>query len=86
MNMKETPSMTMNNRAGVGRRCLPMITGKRTINFLAAWLVLAAAFLTACGDDGNGGGNEDTLLTGLSGVVIFAALIWLVVRKLKQRS
>ena len=57
----------------------------RAIGLVAVWSVLAAAMLTACGDDGNGGGNEDTLLTGLSGVIIFGAVIWFVLRKVKSR-
>lgn len=41
--------------------------------------------LAACGNDENGG-NEDTLLTGFSGVVILAIVIWIVVRMAKKRG
>lgn len=40
--------------------------------------------LAACGNDETG--NEDTLLTGFSGVVILAVVIWLVVRMARNRS
>ena len=40
--------------------------------------------LAACGNDENG--NEDTLLTGFSGLVILAIVIWLVVRMARNRS
>ena len=39
--------------------------------------------LAACGNDESG--NEDTLLTGFSGVVILAIIIWLVVRMARKR-
>lgn len=48
------------------------------------WIPTLLLFLAACGDDDNG--NEDTLLTGFSGVVIFALVIWFVVRTMKKRS
>ena len=38
----------------------------------------------ACGNEENG--NEDTLLTGFSGVVILAIVIWIVVRMAKKRG
>jgi hypothetical protein len=42
-----------------------------------------AVFLAACGDDGEGG-DDDTLLTGLSGVIILAIVIWLIWRGVKK--
>lgn len=50
-------------------------------NALLASVLLA---LAACGDNDNG--NEDGLLTGFSGVVIVALVIWLVVRSRRKRS
>lgn len=41
-------------------------------------------FLAACGEDGDGDG--DTIWTGLSGVVILAIVIWLIVRALRKRG
>ena len=76
---------TLDEGAGRGDRSVRMVVQNRAIGLLAVWSVLAAAMLTACGDDGNGGGNEDTLLTGLSGVIIFGAVIWFVLRKVKGR-
>lgn len=52
------------------------------VKFLAVPGVLL--FLAACGNDEDGG-NEDTLLTGFSGVVILAIVIWLVVRMARNR-
>lgn len=49
------------------------------------WLPTALLFLAACGDD-DGEGGEDTLLTGFSGVVILALVVWFVVRTMKKRS
>lgn len=40
--------------------------------------------LAACGNDENG--NEDTLFTGFSGVVILALVIWMVMRMVKKRG
>lgn len=40
--------------------------------------------LAACGNED--GGNEDTLLTGFSGLVILAVVIWLVVRMARKRG
>jgi hypothetical protein len=40
--------------------------------------------LAACGDDGEGG--NDTLLTGFSGLVILAIVVWVIVRALNKRS
>ncbi len=51
---------------------------------LLAVTTLVMLLLGACGgDDGNG--NEDTLLTGLSGVVILALVIYFVMRSRKNR-
>lgn len=58
-----------------GRRSVPALAG--------ALLPVVLAFMSACGDNGNG--EEDTLLTGLSGVVIFALVVWLVIRTVRQR-
>lgn len=85
MKTDEKQTMTLDDRAGRGDRSARMVFQNRAIGLLAVWPVLAVAMLTACGDDGNGGGNEDTLLTGLSGVVIFGAVIWFVLRKVKSR-
>ena len=41
-------------------------------------------FFAACGNDDNG--NQDTLFTGFSGVIILALVIWMVVRMAKKRS
>ncbi len=85
MKTDEKQTMTQDDRAGGGDRWLRMVFENRAFG-RAVWPVLVAAMLTACGDDGNGGGNEDTLLTGLSGVVILGAVIWFALRKLKSRS
>ncbi|MGH9038989.1 MAG: hypothetical protein ACRDZ3_02035 [Acidimicrobiia bacterium] len=50
---------------------------------LTVWTALMA-LMVACGDDGNG--NDDTLLTGFSGVVILAIAVFLVVRAMKKRG
>ncbi len=51
---------------------------------LCAVTAVMLLFLGACGgNDGNG--NEDTLLTGLSGVVILALVIYFVVRSRRNR-
>lgn len=45
------------------------------------WLLPPLLFLTACGEDN---GNQDTILTGFSGVLIFgivAYVIWRYVQK-----
>lgn len=85
MRTDQKQTMTRDDGAGGGDRWLRMVFQNRAFGRLAVWPVLVAAMLTACGDDGNGGGNEDTLLTGLSGVVIFGAVIWFVLRKVKSR-
>jgi hypothetical protein len=48
------------------------------------WAVGLALVVGACGDDGDG--NDDTLLTGLSGVVILVIVVWLIVRALRKRG
>jgi len=51
---------------------------------VTVWAVpLLFCLLAACGDDGEG--NNDTLFTGLSGVVIFFIVIWLVFRAINKR-
>ncbi|MDQ3945083.1 MAG: hypothetical protein M3357_08055 [Actinomycetota bacterium] len=46
--------------------------------------VAVLTLMAACGDEGNG--NEDTLLTGFSGVLILAIVIFLIVRSMKKRA
>lgn len=46
-------------------------------------IVTVLALMTACGGDENG--DEDTLFTGLSGLVIVGLIVWLVVRARKRR-
>jgi len=48
------------------------------------WVALMA-LLMACGDEG-GNGGEDTLLTGMSGVVIVAIIVWLIVRSRRTQG
>lgn len=43
------------------------------------WLLL---LLGACGDNG----NNDTVLTGFSGVLIFGVVAWIVYRVVKNRT
>lgn len=50
---------------------------------VGAWLPLLLV-LTACGGDDNGDG--DTLLGGLSGVVILVIVVWLVARAVRKRG
>jgi hypothetical protein len=57
--------------------------GERIRVFTGWWLVAMVTLTTACGEDGDG--NEDTLFTGLSGVVIFVLVLWLVLRAVKRR-
>ncbi len=49
------------------------------------WIPTVLLFFAACGDD-NDGGNEDTLFTGFSGVVILALVVWFLMRKVRNRS
>lgn len=48
---------------------------------LAAYLLLIANVLVACGDEG----NNDSLLTGISGFVILLLILWFVSRRAKNR-
>lgn len=68
-----------------GRReaAVPSTSGGRGPTLVAALMPEALALMTACGENGNGG--EDTLLTGLSGLVILVLVVWLVVRAVKKR-
>jgi LPXTG-motif cell wall-anchored protein len=51
--------------------------------YLNLWIPAVLLFLfAACGDDG---GDEDSLFTGLSGVIIVALVIWFVVRRRNRR-
>lgn len=51
---------------------------------LNIWIpTVMLALMTACGDDGEG--NDDTLLTGFSGVVILAIVIFIIMRSVKKR-
>ena len=48
------------------------------------WIPAVLLFLAACGGDDNG--EDDTLLTGFSGVIILALVVWLIVRSMRKRS
>ena len=48
------------------------------------WIPAALLFMTACGNDD--GGNEDTLFTGFSGVLILVLVVWFVMRKARNRG
>lgn len=50
---------------------------------LPIWMGAVLMMLGACGDDD--GGNEDTLFTGLSGLIIVALIIWFVARTIRNR-
>jgi hypothetical protein len=39
--------------------------------------------MVACGEDGN---NNDTILTGFSGVLIFGIIVWIIYRAVKNRT
>lgn len=52
---------------------------------LQVWIPAVLLFLVACGDD-NDGGNEDTLFTGFSGVIILVLIAWFLMRKARNRS
>ena len=49
------------------------------------WIPAALLFLASCGNDDNGG-NEDTLFTGFSGVIILVLIVWFVMRKARNRG
>lgn len=51
---------------------------------VTVWAVPLLFFLAACGD--NGDGNEDTLLTGLSGFVILCIVVYVIYRAVKSRG
>ena len=53
---------------------------------MVIWLLLLAvpALLGACGGDGNG--NDDTIWTGLSGVVIVIVIVWFVLRGMRKKK
>jgi hypothetical protein len=53
-------------------------------NALTANLALIVMLFAACGE--NGDGNDDTLWTGISGVVILVIVIWLILRAMKKRK
>ena len=57
---------------------------KNMINRVNVVLGTILIVFVGCGGDDNG--NDDTLLTGISGVVIAAIAIWFVVRAMKKRS
>lgn len=46
------------------------------------WIPAVLLFLAACGNDDEG--NEDTLFTGLSGVVILVLIVWFFVRRSRK--
>lgn len=45
------------------------------------WLVAFVALMTGCGD---GNGNNDTILTGFSGVLIFGIVVWVIFRYMRK--
>lgn len=47
-------------------------------------LVIVLNLFVACGEDGDG--NNDTLFTGLSGVIILAVVIWILVRVVRKND
>lgn len=54
---------------------------------MAGLVLLWAAVMgvmAACGEDGDG--NDDTIWTGLSGVVVLVIVVWLIVRALRKRG
>lgn len=51
---------------------------------LNLWIPAILMVMAACGDEDNG--NEDTLLTGVSGVLILVIVVWLIVRAVRKRS
>jgi len=58
------------------------VTGVYAAVYALAFLVLAA-----CDDGGpNSEGNNDTIWTGLSGLLILIVVVWLIVRAIRKRS
>jgi LPXTG-motif cell wall-anchored protein len=52
-----------------------------------ALLVTVLLLLVACSDGGpDSTGNNDTVFTGLSGIVVLGILIWLVVRHFNKKG
>jgi hypothetical protein len=51
---------------------------------LTVWAVPLLFFLSASGDDGEG--NEDTLLTGFTGLVILCLVVYGIYRLVKSRG
>jgi len=49
---------------------------------VTVWAVPLLFFLAACGGDGDG--NNDTVLTGFSGVIIFGIIAYVIYRKVKS--
>jgi hypothetical protein len=48
------------------------------------WIPAVLLFMAACGNDDEG--NEDTLFTGFSGVIILILIVWFVARKVRNRG
>jgi len=46
------------------------------------WLPFMLLFLAGCGDDG----NNDTVLTGFSGVIIFGIIAYVIYRVVKGKT
>ena len=61
-----------------------------TKTYARLWCAMAAVatlFLSACDDGGpDSDGNNDTLFTGLSGIIILGVVIWLIWRAMKKRG
>ena len=47
------------------------------------WVGAVLLLFSGCGDDD--GGNEDTLFTGLSGLIILVLIVWLITRRMRNR-
>jgi hypothetical protein len=48
------------------------------------WVIPLMLFLAACGD--NGEGNNDTLLTGFTGVIIFGIVAYIIFRYVSKNK
>jgi hypothetical protein len=46
------------------------------------WIPAVLLFMAACGNDDNG--NEDTLFTGFSGVIILVLIVWFFARRSRK--